>query len=413
MSDTQTPAPTAPSAPPASVPGGPLQSDAELDGLRGDDFGLDGDMRKQLVDALTERWNPDADPDDQPVPPADTAATPVPAPDPSTTGPSQSQPDEDGAGDGGAAEPQTPAAGDQGVAPPVPAPTPEEVDLNALARDYFGTALTREQSQELFGILGGLQALSPQQRARLDQLIAQEQLGQAPQYPVSGQPDYAPQPQPAPQQQPTPPAPADDPAVSILGPRPDDDYTAQVWDLNARAVRAQQQQIADIQANIAHQTQLDQQRQHEANVARVNSATETWRARHALLNDDEYRGLYQRVEQSGQFPAAVAAHHGDVAAAVESVFDQHFWSDPRFRERAMANAASGRDPMDPGQTDPTSPVAQQQRELEQGRQQLAGSVAAGGGSATPPPGTATPVPSDPASKHAAMVAELQGTHDFT
>lgn len=388
------------------VPGG-QQDDATA--LRTDDFGLNGDLQQQLVDALSAKWNPD-DPGATELPdgpiveptqvPADTAATPVPAPDPSST---TAIGDGDGAGGGRA------AASGEGAATQAPAddatppasnnatPAAEEFRAGDYFDQYFGTPLDRAQAQELAGIIGGLQALSPQQRAALDATLA----GRTPDaYPATmGQPVQ----QQAPQQQL-----ADDPAAQILGPRPDDEYAAQQWDITARAVRYQAEQTAAIQQDIARQTQADQARQLAAAQAAIDTAERGWREQHTTLSDAEWDSLRDRAVRSQTFPGLLAAHHNDYNAAVTALYEQQFWADPNLREKAIANVASGR-AAGTGQVDPNNAVAQQQATVDAGRQALASSVAGGGGSVTP---QSSEVPRDPEKKKAAMIADL-ATHDFT
>lgn len=414
MSDTT-------ATPQTIVPGGQVD---DPNVLRTDDFGLGGNLRDQLVTALTERWNPDdpgattLDEDGS----ADTAATPAPAQQPDDSqDPPQGQPSQDGAGGGRAAEddgtggaatppPATDDTPPPGTQPPAQ-PTDQEVfDLNAYARDYFGTDLTRDQSQRLFSMLSRLQSLTPDEQAWIDGVLSG---GQAGQYPgTMGQPASggSQQVQPtvgtAPQGQS-----ADDPAVAVLGARPDnDEYAAQQWDLTARGIRWQAEQTAAIQADIARTTQFQMEQAQAQAAAKVDTAVQAWRTSYPVMSDGEFDGLVQRAAQTGQLPALVAHHHGDVEAATRALLEQQFWADPTLRERAIANVASGRAPGDAATVDPASPVAQQQQVADQGRQALASSVAGGGGSVTPATQT---VPKDPEQRKAAMAAEIAAQHDFT
>lgn len=399
-------------------PGG--QPSDHPEGIRTDDWGTSGDLREQITRALEQRWNADdpgattLDDDSPPSLPddtgsADTAATPDPAPEPSPSGPSQRQPDEAGAGDGraadttgGAATPDVPAAPDP--APTTP-PSADEFDAGKYLNDYFGTNLTREQAEHVAGVIGGLQALSPEQRRMLDEALSG---GQPYQYPATtGTPA-----QPAPQmQQAQGQPPADDPAVAVLGPRPDnDEYAAQQWDTTARAVRYNHEQTSALRADIDAQTRAELARTQAANQARIDNAANDWRSTYSDLSDGEFQALSDRAVRSGTFPALVAAHHGDVDAATRALYEQTFWSDPDLRARAIANISSGRAPGDSGTVDPSSPVAQSQAEVDAGRQALASSVSGGGGSV---PRASTGVPADPAQRKAAMVAEIQAQGDFT
>lgn len=410
---------------PNMVPGGHAD---EEPGLQTDDFGLGGNMRDQLVAALEKRWNPD-DPgattlDDEPAPdPADTAATPAPAPDTSTQpDPTQAEPSQEGDGGGRAADPGEGAAASTPDPSAAPAPDPNaEFDAGQYLSDYFGTNLTRDQAQALAGMIGGLQALSPDQRAYLDRVLAGGEVGQ---YPATmgvpaqpgGQPTGQPigQPQPGQPQmvgQVAPTAPTDDPATRILGARPDadaDPYAAQVWDMNAATVRASQQQIDAMRAEIAATTQAEQQRQLAATQARIDTTVDTWRAAHTDLSDAEFDALKARAERSGTFPALVAAHHGDIDAATSALLEQTYWSDPALRDRAIANMKSGRAPGDHTAVDPNSEVARGQAQADAGRQALAASVAGGGGALTPSTGA---VPTDPDQRKAAMVQEIAANHN--
>lgn len=417
MTDQQTPATDHPGVG-QFIPGGPLEDSPE--GVQDGDFGLGGDLSRQLVEALEKRWNAD-DPgattleDDTPtptVPPsADTAATPVPAPDPATGAEPAA---EDGGGGERAADAPDGAAtvASDDTTPPAAAtldPASDDFSPGAYFDEFFGTHLTREQAQELAGMIGGLQALSPAQRARLDEVLAR---GPG-EYPATmGQ-----QPQQHPEYQANPPQPqvavdpASDPAVAILGPRPDtDEYLAAQWDISARLARAQHQSNEALRADIARTTQMEMQRQQEANAARITAAEDAWRSKYPVLTPAEFDGLKDRAIRSGTFPALVAQYHGDVGQAVDAVYEQHFWADPALRQKAVANLASGRTAGDPATPDPSSPVAQQQAETEAGRRALASSVAGGGGSITP---SSTSLPTDPDKKKQAMVQELASQHDFT
>lgn len=430
MSDT-TSAPTQSDAQ-RFVPGGPPA--AEEPGVQDGDFGVGpdaGDLKTQLLTALESRWNAD-DPgattlDDEPAPdgsqpdpasgppassPADTAATPAPAPQPDgEPTPTQGQPDDQGgAGGGGAASDGTAAGPPDASAPSAPAPTTpqdaDQFDMGAYFNDYFGTPLTREQAANLAGMISGLQALSPQQRAELDRVLAGGQPGQ---YPATMGQAVQPQPPMHPQQQ--MPDAAQDPAVAILGPRPDnDEYAAAQWDMSARLARASHEQTEAIRADIARTTEVQQAQERERLNTQVTAAQSAWREQYkGVLSDAEFDGLTQRAYQSGTFPALHAQYHGDVDAAVRALYEQQFWADESFRSRAIANLSSGRVAGDPTQVDPASPVAQQQAAVDQGRQALASSVSGGGGSITP---QSAGVPTDPDKRKAAMVAELQGAHDW-
>lgn len=413
MTDQQVPASDAPGVS-QFIPGGPLQDSPE--GVQDGDFGLGGDLSKQLVEALEKRWNPDdpgattLEPDPDPDnPSADTAATPVPAPEP----PAGTPAGEDGGGGeraadapGGAA---TPASDD--TTPPVTPPAgegAEEFSPGSYFDEYFGTHLTREQAQQLAGMIGGLQSLSPEQRAELDRVLAGGQPGV---YPATmGQ-------QPGQQQVATQPQvqvatdPASDPAVALLGPRPDnDEYLAAQWDMSARVARAQHQSNEALRADLERNTQMELQRQREAAATRITEAESSWRARYPAVTDAEFDGLKDRAIRSGTFQALVNQYHGDVAQATDAIYEQHLWTDPNLRARAIANIASGRQPGDPTTPDPSSPVAQQQAETEQGRRALASSVAGGGGSITP---QTTSVPADPDQKKATMIQEIASQHEFT
>lgn len=380
------------------------------EGVRTDDWGTSGDLREQLTRALESRWNADdpgattlddPDPNDATTGSADTAATPDPAPDASPDNLSQGQSDEEGAGDGRAADDATGVAAAPD-APATPSPAPDDFDAGQYLNDYFGTNLTREQAEHVAGVIGGLQALSPDQRRMLDEALAG---GQPYQYPATtGVPA---------QMQPTaPPAPtAEDPAIAVLGPRPDnDEYAAQQWDITARGVRWNAEQTQALRADIDAQTRAEMQRQQAANQVRIDSAASSWRESYSDLSDGEFQAISDRAVRSGTFPALVAAHHGDVDAATRALYEQTFWSDPNLRARAIANIASGRAAGDSGTVDAKSPVAQSQAEVDAGRQALASSVSGGGGSV---PRASTGVPADPEQRKAAMIAELQAQGDFT
>lgn len=346
-----------------------------------DDFGLDGDLRSTMDRALEQAFAEQLKDDST----ADTAATPAPA-QPSDA----SAASEDGAGGGG-------AAGAASAEPPVPGTPPvapaadQPFDLNAYARDYFGTDLTRQQSAELFAVLGGMQSASPEQRQQIDAILSGRQV------------QYQP-PQFQPTDQPTAPG-AAEVAIPGLPPRPPDtDYEAQqLYDRYiAPLATAQASQVESLRADIARTTAQQQADQRAQSSARIDQAAASWRSAHPILSDGEFDALTQRIVASQTFPALVTAHHGDVNAATNAAYEQHFWSDPALRDRAMANAASGRDPMT-ALPDAANPTAADQAALEAGRRALAGSVAGGGGHA---PVRTPPAPRTKAERQSAMTEEI-------
>ncbi len=373
------------------VPGG-LQDDPGASALQEGEFGLDGDLRATMLAALEQKWNAD-DPgstqldDDSP---ADTEPLPAPAPSSPATG-------EDGAGAGEGAAPIDP---DPGTPPTADG---DDFSLDAYAQEYFGTRLTKDQSRELFGMLGGLQAMSPDQRAQLDAILAG---GQTNQYPATtGQP-ITPAQQQQPQQSSAPP-------VSNLPPRPaDDDYEAQrLYDTYIAPLAAStQEQLSALQAEQSRITQAQLARQHAETVTIIEAESAKWRAEHPVLTDGEYDALTDRIARSGVF-APMIHSQGSPAAATRAALDQFFWADPTFRDRAVANIASGRQAGDPNTVDPTSAVAQQQAEITSGRQARAGSVVGGGGSTTSR-GQA-PTPKDADSRRAALIQALATEGDFS
>lgn len=399
---------------PNTVPGGQVDEPG-ASALQEGDFGLDGDLRTQMLQALEGRWNAD-DPgattienDD-----ADTAATPGPDPATPSTPAAPAQVD-DGAGEGGVggegAAPVDPPPADPGTTPsPSPSPEDTQFSLDQYAEQYFGTRLNPAQARELFAVLGGLQNLTPEQRAQVDQIVA----GGAPnQYPVTqGQPVAQPQhpvtsagPPATPTQ--TPPSP-----YSSLPPRPDDEYEAQLYDKYiAPLANTTQAQLAEIQASIAATTRAQQQADQERAAAVIESASTSWRAQYPVITDGEYDALVDRITRSGTFPSIIQAHRGDIAAATNAILEQHFWSDPALRSKAIANIASGRAVGDPATLDPASPIAQQAADADNQRQARASSLAGGGGSTTPR-GNA-PQPKDSAGRKQALIAEIAAQGDFS
>lgn len=402
MSDQSTATPPPPARDPRGnqIPGGQVP-DPGASALQEGDFGLDGDLRATMLAALEERWgkdDPDADADaDADSTAADTDATP--GPDPATTSPATTG--EDGAGVGGdAGEGAAPV--DPAQPPPGTPPTDEDFSLDQYAQDYFGTRLTPAQSRELFGLLGGLQAMSPEQRAQLDAILA----GGAPnQYPATtGQPV-----QPiTPGQAATPPA-----TPSHLPPRPpDEDYEAQrLYDQYIAPLATETSaQLEAIRAEQARITQAQLARQQQEMVSVIEAESAAWRAEHPVLSDGEFDALTDKIARSGVF-APLMHSQGNPAAATRAALDQFFWADPTLRARAVANIASGRAAGDPHTPDPDSPIAQQQAVAEAGRQARAASVTGGGGSATPR--GQTPAPTTPDARKQAMIQTLAAEGNFS
>jgi hypothetical protein len=416
MSDTSTPA--APAAPPvtktppanaAQQPGGTHDDPGDL---QYGEFGLNGDMTDAIGKALTDAgWDPNftpQSPDDGVVdipsehnPPADTApgaSQPDPAP---ATPPGDGQ----GAGAGGDAPAGDGAASAPDGAPPgagdTSTPTPTEpFDANSYFQEWLGQPLSREDAQQLAATITDLNRLTPEQRANLDRVLAGEQPNAYPA--TTGQPVQQPQPQPQPQ-------PADDPALAVLGPRPDDEYLAQQWDLTARGVRAQADQLAAIQQDIARTTQAQQEIERAQAADRITTATNEWRDNYPMLTDAEFDRLIDSSTRAGTFDRLVAAHNGDFNAATKAILEQHLWTDAAIRDKVIANIASGRVAGDATVQDPASPVAQQQAQIEQARRQRASSVAGGGGQApsrATNPGDGGNVPATPEGRKAALQAEI-------
>ena len=402
MSDTTTNSPN-------PIPGG-LMDDPGASALQEGEFGLDGDLRSTMLQALeTHFQNTDDTTDTNDAATADGIDQPPATPSPDAAPPASG---EDGAGGGGdAGEGAAPA--DPASSPPSTPPPGEDAtqfSLDQYAEQYFGTRLNPAQARELFSVLGGLQSLTPAQRAQVDRIVA----GGAPdQYPVTqAQPVQQTQ---APITQPGPPA---TPAQGIgtagpfaLPPRPDDEYEAQIYDKYiAPLANATTSQLANIQAEIDRNTQAQLAREQQEIMSAVEQTANAWRADHPVLSDGEFDALTDKVARSQVFPAMIRTH-GNPADATRAVLDQFFWADPALRSKALANVASGRVAGDPNAVDPNSPIAQQNADLEKNRQARAASVAGGGGSATPR-GT-VPQPKDSAGRKAAMIQELAAQGDFS
>lgn len=389
MSDTTTPS-TRP-----SVTHGMVEDPAEL---QTGDFGLDGDLRATMLDALEKNWNAD-DPGATDIP-ADTdpaATPPTPAP---------TSPEGEGAGAGGDAAAGDGAAPDPAAAPPAPTPPADGQDdftLDAYAREYFGTQLTKEQARDLFGVLGGLQALTPEQRQQLDQVLAGGNPGQ--QYPVTtGTPVTQPTAPPS--------VPGSSPTSSpIIPPRPDDEYEAQLYDRYIAPLAATiDGRVKSIEEQVALTTQQQLLQQQRANDSIIANASTSWRAQYPDLTDGEYDALTDRIIRSGVFPAVVNAHGGDFSAATQAVLEQHFWADPNLRSKAIANLASGRAPGDA--TTQTPEAAASSASDAAHRQARAASVSGGGGAVTPR-GDQASTPNTADGRKKAMISEIAAEGDFS
>lgn len=364
---------------PVAVTPGPDHSPDMQEG----DFGLDGDIAATMASALEQVFKDDADT-------ADGDTQPAPASSPSSG--EDTGVEGDGAGAGGEAVGE--GAAPDPVAPAASAPT-DEFSLDRYTEEYFGTKLSREQAADLFGVLGSLQRLTPEQRAQLDATLAG---GMQNQYPATtGQPIA------------TPPAAPGSPPVPGLPPRPDDEYEAAIYDrMIAPLATSTAEQIEALRAEQARITQESLARQEREYTAEINAAATSWREAHPLLNDGEYDALIDTIQRSGTFPALVNAH-GSPARATEAALEQFFWADPNLRNRAIANIASGRVEGDPTSPDPASPVAQQQAEIEKHRQARAASVAGGGGNTT---SRTPPTPKSKDERKAAMIAELGAQGEY-
>lgn len=398
-SDTTSP----PSSPPNQIPGG---HHPDPGGLQTGEFGLEGDLRSAMTQALEQVWG-QGDGDEGEGNQTDDAATDAPAQDPAPP-----PPPGDGTGGAGAGGE---AAGEEAAtdpaAAPAPAPTPstdpasEDFSLDEYAAQYFGTRLTPQQARDLFGVLGGLQSLTPEKREYLDRVLSGQE--QVPSYPATtGQP-ITPQPSPTPTSTPPPSSPSQLSPSNLpptLPPRPDDEYEAAIYDRYiAPLYNSFDQRLTTIQSQIEQTTQAQLIRQQQEASTRIESASTAWRADHPDLTDAEYDSLTDSIVRSGTFPALVQAH-GSIEAATRAAFEQHFWATPHLRERAIANIASGRAPGDRSTPDPSSPTSQANLTADLERQARAASVAGGGGAATPR--GATPPPTTPEGRKSAMIAEL-------
>lgn len=397
-SDTST---TPPVNPPNQIPGG---HHPDPGGLQTDEFGLDGDLRSAMTQALEQVWSQG---DEGEGNQNDDAATDAPSQDPAP--PTPPGDGTGGAGAGGEAAGED-AATDPAAAP-APAPTPptpstdpssEDFSLDEYASQYFGTRLNPQQARDLFGVLGGLQSLTPEKREYLDRVLSGQE--QVPSYPATtGQPITPQAPSSAPQApSQSPISPANLPPT--LPPRPEDEYEAAIYDRYiAPLYNTFDQRLSTIQQQMEQTTQAQLVRQQQEATQRIETASTAWRTDHPDLTDAEYDSLTDSIVRSGTFPALVQAH-GSVEAATRAAFEQHFWATPHLRERAIANIASGRAPGDRATTDPSSPTSQANLTADAERQARAASVAGGGGAATPRGNT--PPPTTPEGRKTAMIAEI-------
>lgn len=426
---TQTPPATNPTA--AGSAGRPDVTHGAVDdpgasALQEGDHGLNGDLRATMLAALQSSWtDPDNPPED--IPDDAAAAAGGNQPDPASSPDPASQPGDGGqAGAGGEPPAGTGAApGQAGTGDPSAPPSTggEEGDANRgaggeggdafsldrYAQEYFGTQLTRDQARDLFGVLGGLQQLTPEQRQMLDATLAGEQPGQYPATTGQPAPPLVQQPvQQVPGQQQLPPA--QQPLPQGLPPRPDDEYEAGIWDRYiAPLAQTFDSRLGTIQEQIAQTTQQQLARQQQEMDAQIAQAANDWRSSHPDITDGEYDALTNRIIQSGVFPPLVRAH-GSPTAATQAALDQFFWADERLRSRAMANLASGR--TQSGSPDPDSPEAAQAAEAERQRQARASAVTGGGGSTTPR-GDQQVVPKTRDERQRALVETIRAEGNFT
>jgi hypothetical protein len=129
-----------------------------------------------------------------------------------------------------------------------------------------------------------------------------------------------------------------------LPPRPDDEYEAQLYDKYiAPLANATAAQLAAVNENIAATTRAQQQADQERAAAIIETSATQWRAQYPMLSDGEYDALTDRIARSGTFPAMIAAHRQDIAAATRATLEQNFWADEQLRRatspRRMAESS--------------------------------------------------------------------------
>lgn len=365
-----------------------------------DSFGLNGNLAEMVEAALEERFKEPqgegGEGTEEPQTPDENAGTSdaaeQPSPDPTTAEVPDPAP-VDGAG-GGAPEGAAPVdGGTPPASPPVQQqPGEDDFSLDVYATEYFGTPLNREQARELFGILGGLQNLTPEKKAQIEQIVTGggtglPQTSPAPQGPSPSVPIQAPG-QPV-------------PGLPLIPQRPTDDFPEEqrYYDQYLAPLYAQQQQIAE---QVAANTQAQLAREQEQIVSTISSATEAWRESHPIVTAGEFDALIDQFAREGTLES-LARSHGGWDKAVAAGLDRLFWADESLRTRALANTASGRDPYT-AVPDPSNPTQQQQSAADIERQVRAGSVAGGGGGQVPR--TQPESPKDPEAKRQAMTAEI-------
>lgn len=365
--------------PASTPPGGPAVDESPE--LTEDDFGLNGDLADTIARGLEERWK-----NQQSLAPNSTDDTTSPdgtadgasQPDPTTSAPAATEPpqgqaadDAGGAGVGGdAPEGAAPDGAPPGTAP---AAGQDDFSLDQYAADYFGTRLTAEQSRELFGIFGGLSALTPEKRAILDAMLAG---GPVPSEFVQGGQQQAPASIIQPPAQPQYTAPPTQNAPGYPSRPGDDDPDGQhYYDQFIAPLAATQ---AQLQQQLQHTTQQQLAQQQQVAAAEIGRAADAWRTSHADLSDAEFARVEDNLIRAGILPNLLNVH-GSYTAATTAALEQMFWADPQLREKAIANISSGRLPGNGASTDPASSITQQQQEADRARAGLASSVSGGGG----------------------------------
>lgn len=224
---------------------------------------------------------------------------------------------------------------------------PQTVDLNAVMEGALGHRPSEQEASQLLRLYQDVMSLSPEQAQQLQQVVYGGGIQQQPQQVQQPIPQPQPQPmQPQPGQQEypytQPPPQTYPPQQQFTGQQPfpdmvDPDVARAIAPLADQYTQMQQQVNAmrEETQRIAYQNQVvEQQRSQTA----IEGARQAWRehmSNDVQLTPEEYIILDQEVARSGEFQHYYQMHNGDAAAAVNAIYNNHFWNNPQLRDRTI------------------------------------------------------------------------------
>lgn len=239
--------------------------------------------------------------------------------------------------------------------PPVTEPPtqPSQFSMDEYAAQLYGRPLTQHEAEQLFAWQQQFAQLQPEQLTEIERVI-------------QGQPTGTPTPTGAP---------VDD----------DDNVDPYIQQHIQSALAPVQEQLAQVNQFVQTEAQRQAQQQRDLVASQIESGTKTFGEKYGLTEED-LQDLETRVVRNQVFPGLFNAFQGNADQAMQAALEQTYWSDPKYRERAIQAQVE---------------QASSQQEADTARKRKASALSGGGGAVsreTPPPSTQ--------GRQAAMAAEL-------